>query len=189
MAHSKAWPAAALLSLSCLGAGAAEPPPLQTVEQVDLERYLGHWYEIAKLPNRFQDHCVCDTTAEYKALENERIRVINRCRGREGELDEARGVARVVDRKTNARLEVSFVSILGFHLFWGDYWIIDLGEDYDYAVVGEPDRRYGWILSRTPALDERQRAAIDARLRQVGYLPEDFEQSCQTATETPPSPS
>ena len=175
-------PAAILLWLLSLAAGATEQSsPLQTVEQVDLTRYLGRWFEVAKLPNRFQDHCACDTTAEYEALDDGRIRVVNRCRDPQGQMDEARGVARVVDSDTNAQLEVSFFSILGFHLFWGDYWIIDLGEDYEYAVVGEPDRRYGWILSREPTLTETTRSQIDARLRQAGYRPADFEDSCQSA--------
>jgi len=140
-------------------------PPLRTVPRVELKRYLGTWYEIAHYPQRFQRGCTA-TTATYTARKDGRIRVVNRCRigsptGRE---KVARGLARVVDKKTNAKLEVSF-----FRPFWGDYWIIDLGADYEYAVVGHPSRDYLWILSRTPHLDPAVYAGILDRLKAQGY--------------------
>lgn len=151
------------------GAGSGNVPT--TVASVDLDRYLGTWYEIARLPNRFQDHCAGDVTAEYARMDDGRIRVINRCREASGTTDEARGIARIVDAATNAKLEVSFVSLFGWHLFWGDYWILDLGEAYQYAVVGHPDRTYAWILARTPRLTPEVRNRIDAVLARAGYDP------------------
>ena len=125
-------------------------PPLRTVEHVDLQRYLGTWYEIASFPQRFQRGCTA-TTATYAMRADGQIDVLNRCR--KGSLDgpekSAHGIARVVDRSTNAKLKVSF-----FRPFWGDYWIVDLAGDYSYAVVGHPSRDYLWILSRTPSMSE-----------------------------------
>lgn len=140
-------------------------PPLQTVTKVDLERYLGKWYDIASFPQPFQIGCVA-TTAEYSRRADGLIEVVNRCR--KGALDGpeavARGRARVVDEATNAKLEVSF-----FGPFWGKYWIIELGADYEYAVVGHPSRDYLWILSRTPTMDSDRYAGILARLMGHGY--------------------
>jgi apolipoprotein D and lipocalin family protein len=141
-------------------------PPLETVERVELPRYLGTWYEIASFPQRFQKGCTA-TTATYSLRDDEMIEVLNRCRkgGLDGKLDEAEGRARVVDRTTNAKLEVSF-----FGPFWGDYWIIDLDEeDYRWAVVGHPGRDYLWILSREPTLDPEIYEGILARLREQHY--------------------
>jgi len=140
-------------------------PPLETVERVELGRYLGTWYEIASFPQRFQRGCTA-TAATYALRDDGRIDVLNSCRKEslDGELATARGLARVVDRVTNARLEVSF-----FRPFWGDYWIIDLGRDYEYAVVGHPSRDYLWILSRTPTLPEATYQGILERLQARGY--------------------
>lgn len=140
-------------------------PPLQTVESVDLQRYLGTWYEIASFPQSFQRGCT-GTTATYALKDDGEIEVLNRCRrgsltGRE---TTATGRARVTDAATNARLEVSF-----FGPFWGDYWIVDVGQDYEYAVVGHPGRDYLWILSRTPALEDTVYAGVIERLVAQGY--------------------
>ena len=145
------------------------PPPV--VRQVDLERYAGDWYEIKKIPNRFQKQCAGNTTATYRVRNDGRLDVINRCLTLEGVWDEADGVARVVDPETNAKLEVSFVQLFGWQLFWGDYWILELAPDYSYAIVGHPQRRYGWILSRTRMLN----IDLDTRLRELGYDPAAFE--------------
>jgi apolipoprotein D and lipocalin family protein len=140
-------------------------PPLRTVERVELGRYLGTWYEIASFPQSFQRGCTA-TTATYTIRDDGQIDVLNRCRkgALDGEEKSARGRARVVDRASNARLEVSF-----FGPFWGDYWIVDLGADYEFAVVGHPNRDYLWILSRTPAMPEATYQAILARLQAQGY--------------------
>jgi apolipoprotein D and lipocalin family protein len=151
------------------------------VQQVDLDRYLGRWYEIAKIPNRFQSQCISDTTATYTHNADGTIAVVNRCRTRGGEFVEARAIARVADARSNAKLEVSFFSLLGWRPVWGNYWVLALGPDYDYAVVGEPGRRYGWILARTPTLPDATRAHIDRQLRELGYQPELFENSLHSA--------
>ena len=120
---------------------------LEVVPHVDLNRYLGKWYEIAHLPARFQDGCT-DTTATYTLADDGNIAVLNECR-KNGKVRRAQGKAKVVDKRTGAKLKVTF-----FWPFSGDYWIIDLGKDYEYAVVGTPNRKYLWILSRTPHMDD-----------------------------------
>jgi apolipoprotein D and lipocalin family protein len=146
-----------------------------TVDYVDLKEYAGLWYEIAKIPNSFQDHCMRGTTAEYSLKSNGEIAVINSCIDEDGDVDEADGVARVIDKKTNAKLEVSFVSFLGWRPFWGDYWIIGLYDDYQWAVVGHPERKFGWILSRIKQPDEKTMNRIFEILKNRGYNPADFE--------------
>ncbi|MBD3287955.1 hypothetical protein GF337_04055 [candidate division KSB1 bacterium] len=146
-----------------------------TVDSVDLSRYVGMWYEIAKIPNRFQDNCAYGTTAEYLLCEDGKIEVINRCYDENGKLDKATGIAKVVDKASNAKLKVSFVSILGWRLFWGDYWIIGLDPDYRWAIVGTPDRKYGWILSRSKLLSEDVLNTIFDILREHDYQPADFQ--------------
>jgi len=140
-------------------------PPLQTVAHVDLLRYVGTWYEIANFPQSFQRGCTA-TTATYTLRADGDIDVLNRCH--KGSLDgkekSALGRARVVDRATNAKLEVSF-----FRPFWGDYFVIDLADDYSYAVVGHPGRDYLWILARTPTMAEATFQGIVARLQEKGY--------------------
>jgi len=128
-------------------------------------RYLGTWYEIASFPQSFQRGCTA-TTATYTLRDDGQLDVINRCRlgSPDGKAKEARGRARVVDRVTNAKLDVSF-----FRPFWGPYWIIDLAQDYSYAVVGHPGRDYLWILSRTPTMGDDTYQRILARLRAQRY--------------------
>lgn len=140
-------------------------PPLATVARVDLSRYLGTWFEIANFPQSFQRGCTA-TTATYTLRPDGEIDVLNRCRkgSIDGKEKTALGRARVVDRTTNAKLEVSF-----FRPFWGDYWIVDLADDYSYAVVGHPGRDYLWILSRTPTMPEATYQAIVRRLEAQGY--------------------
>jgi len=120
---------------------------LEVVSFVDLGKYLGKWYEIAHLPAKFQKGCD-ETTATYTLLDNGSISVLNKCK-KDGKVKAAKGKAKVVDKTTNAKLKVTF-----FWPFYGDYWIIRLGEAYDYSVVGTPNREYLWILSRTPKMDE-----------------------------------
>ena len=152
-------------------------PPLETVAHVDLSRYLGTWYEIASFPQSFQRGCTA-TTAAYTVRPDGDIDVLNRCRlgSIDGKEKTALGRARVVDRSTNARLEVSF-----FRPFWGDYWIIDLADDYSYSVVGHPGRDYLWILSRTPTMAEATFQAIVARLEAQGYETARLKRTVQVA--------
>ncbi len=154
-----------------------DPAALTTVPQVELDRYLGQWHEIAKIPNSFQDQCARATTASYALRDDGRIEVVNSCLDADGEVEVARGVAKIVDRATNAKLEVSFVSFLGWRPFWGDYWVIGLDPDYQWAIVGTPDREYGWVLARTPQLDKRTLEEIFTILESKGYTRDVFELS------------
>lgn len=160
----------------------AADAPLATVAKVDLVRYEGRWYEVAKYLNRFQNHCARDTTATYSRRDDGAIRVVNRCTRADGSVDDIDGVARVVDTATNAKLEVSFLPawLRWTGIGWGRYWVIALADDYRYAVVGEPSREYLWILARTPALARTDRAAIDAMLKSAGYDPVRLTESPQT---------
>jgi apolipoprotein D and lipocalin family protein len=155
--------------------GQTKPGPPATVDHVDLGKYAGQWYEISKKPNRFQRACAGGTTARYAVRPDGMVEVVNRCRTRDGETREAKGIARVVDTASNARLKVSFVRFLWRNWFWGDYWIIGLGREYDYAIVGGPDRKYGWVLARKPDMDPRKYSEIAEELRQRGYNPDEFE--------------
>jgi apolipoprotein D and lipocalin family protein len=143
--------------------------PVRSVSAVDLRRYAGLWVEIARIPNRFQRQCVRDSLALYTLRRDGTIEVLNQCRKRNGAVDQARGLARVSDRTSQAQLKVSLVSFLGWRPFWGDYWILGLDPDYDWAIVGEPNRRYGWILARGQSLDSASLATINAILERNGY--------------------
>lgn len=152
-------------------------PPVTPVDWVDIERYAGTWHEIAKIPNRFQRGCARGTTAEYSLRNDGRITVVNRCYQDNGDPQEAKGVAKIEDPASNAKLKVSFVSFFGWRPFWGDYWIIGLEEDYRWAIVGTPDRKYAWILSRTPTLDEDTLTEVFAIIESNGYRRDAFEMS------------
>ena len=134
-------------------------PDLKTVPKVDLQKYSGVWYEIARLPNEFQKECAGDVSAEYSLVEGGKIKVVNRCRETsKAKPKEAEGVARVADedKGSNSILEVRFApAILSFlDSVWGDYRIIALDQNYRYALVGSNDRKYLWILSRTKMLND-----------------------------------
>jgi apolipoprotein D and lipocalin family protein len=135
---------------------------LEVVPHVELEKYLGKWYEIAHLPARFQEGC-SDTTATYTLSGDGRISVLNEC-VRNGKVKQAKGKAKVVDKNTGAKLKVTF-----FWPFYGDYWIIKLGNDYDYAVVGTPNRKYLWILSRTPQMDDKLFSQLIEFVKSKGF--------------------
>jgi len=153
--------------------------PLQTVAEVEVDRYLGLWYEIARFPFSIQEGC-WGTTAIYTRRSDGKIDVLNECRlgSIDGERSRAHGKAWIVDSETNAKLKVSFNFFMG--LFGGgDYWIIDLARDYSYSVVSEPKGRYLWILSRTPRLDDEVYAQILARLKADGFLIEYLEKTVQ----------
>lgn len=145
--------------------------PVGTVDAVDLDRYVGRWFEIARFPNRFQRGCAGDVTASYTRRADGRIDVVNRCRAGDGRVTEASGIARVVDPRTSAKLKVRFAPAwLSFLPWvWGDYWIVGLAQDYSWAVVGSPNRDYLWILARTPALEATDYAAALATARASGF--------------------
>jgi apolipoprotein D and lipocalin family protein len=140
-------------------------PPLEVVPYVDLNRYTGIWYEIARYPNKFQTGCVI-SRAIYTLRDDGKLSVLNECNeeANDDKVRSAKGTARVVDKKSNAKLKVSF-----FWPFSGDYWIIDLGKDYEYAVIGHPDRKYLWILSRSQIMDESVYEVILNRLKEQNY--------------------
>ena len=135
---------------------------LEVVPHVDLKKYLGKWYEIAHLPFRFEEGC-SDITATYSLREDGTISVLNECK-RNGKVKRAKGKAKVVDKNTGAKLKVTF-----FWPFYGDYWIINLGKDYDYAVVGTPNRKYLWILSRTPQMDDKLFSQLIELVKSKGF--------------------
>jgi len=168
--------------LFALAGCASRYAPLPTVDHVDLDRYLGTWYEIARYPAPFQEGCVA-TSATYSPREDGGIRVINRClvESFDGELREAEGRARIVDAETNAKLKVTF-----FWPFYGDYWVLGLGPEYDWALVGEPSRRYLWVLSRTRQMEPEIFTEIIGSLPALGY---DAERLLNTPqTESPQAP-
>lgn len=157
MISEKLWLVILLLAGTAGQVGAQSLLPLQVVPAVELSRYAGKWYEIARLPNRFQKSCAGEVTAEYSLLAGNQIKVVNSCRRQNGQQERAEGQARLADKKgPNSQLEVRFAPAFLSWLpaVWGDYWIIALAADYHYAMVGTPDRKYLWILARTPQLDE-----------------------------------
>lgn len=144
--------------------------PVRPVASIALDRYAGRWHEVARLPNSFQEECAAETTAEYELLSNGQLRVVNRCRLPDGTVKRAEGRARLAHRdgptsKLKVRFAPAFLSFLP--AVWGDYWVLDIAEDYSSALVGTPDRRYLWILSRTPTLpDGTYRRMVDVAARQ-----------------------
>jgi apolipoprotein D and lipocalin family protein len=136
---------------------------LPTVDKVDLDRYTGHWHEIARLPASFQKDCSC-TTADY-ALKENYVEVVNRCYDVESaKWKESKGKAKVVSGSGNSRLKVSF-----FWPFYGDYYIIALDKDYQYAMVGTPSRKYLWILAREKNLDEQVKNELIKKAKELGF--------------------
>lgn len=145
---------------------------LEVVPSVDLARYVGKWYEIARLPNRFESKCAGEVTATYVRLADGQLNVVNECRLTDGRANQAEGKARLAGKgETNSKLEVRFAPAwLGWlPAVWGDYWIIDLAPDYSYAVVGTPDRKYFWILARSPQIDEVVYERLVERARAKGF--------------------
>ncbi|MFT5661598.1 MAG: apolipoprotein D and lipocalin family protein [Sulfurimonas sp.] len=147
----------ALFFLGC----STNHPTLKTVEKVDINSYLGTWYEIARYEHFFQKGC-SDVNATYSLRENGEIDVLNQCM-KGDRLAQAKGVAYATD-ETSSKLKVSF-----FRPFYGDYWILMLGKNYEYALIGEPSREYLWILSRTPTMDKKLQETILNKLPEFGY--------------------
>lgn len=142
------------------------------VDNVDAQRYAGKWYEVARLPNRFQSDCAANVTATY-ALDEQGLAVTNRCEGKDGQTDEAIGRARRTG-DSGAKLKVSFLpSLLSRFAWlpfgWGDYWVLDLANDYSHAMVGSPDNKFLWMLSRTPAINESTYQSLLKKAQSMGY--------------------
>ena len=153
-----------IFSLFSIGAW-TQKPKLETVSHVDVSRYTGKWYEIASYPQRFQKGCHC-TTAEYTLSEHGYIIVENRCNknGINGKQSYIKGKAFVQPNSGNAKLKVQF-----FFPIRAKYWIIDLADDYSYAVVSHPNMKYLWILSRTPQMSDKVYEEILSRLKHKGF--------------------
>jgi len=165
-----------------ISAQVEQPEAVKTVDSVDLDRYQGTWYEIARYPNKFQKKCVGNTTATYKKLDSGRIEVINECLLKNGKTDKAKGKAKIVDTKSNAKLKVRFAPAwLSFiPQVWGDYWIIDLDKEYQYVAIGDPKRKYFWILSRTPTLESQTYQEILRKAEKMGFAPNKVIETPQT---------
>ena len=144
---------------------------VKTIASLDVPRYLGTWYEIAKFPNWFQKKCTSNTKAVYTAKPDGNLRVLNSCKTSNGETSEAEGLARQIGAKDSPKLEVRFApEWLSFlPLVWGDYWVIDLDSQYQVAAVSDPSREYLWVLSRTPQLDPKVYADLLQRLKQQQF--------------------
>ena len=159
----------ALTAVTATASG-QQAAPVQPISRLEAQRYVGRWYEIAKFPNWFQRKCVADTSADYSLMPEGELRVVNRCRLENGQMDQAIGVARQIGGDSSAKLEVRFAPAwLSFLPFvWGDYWIVDLDSAYELAAVSEPKREYLWILSRSTVVNETRYAALLGRLTAMG---------------------
>ncbi len=166
-----------------LAAAAQAQPALQTIPSLDLPRYMGRWYEIAKFPNWFQRKCVADTSATYSLQGDGTVKVLNQCALEGGGLQQAEGAARQLGGPTSAKLQVRFapswLSALPF--LWGNYWVVDLDERYELVAVSEPKREYLWILSRTPQVEPARYQALLARLSAMGLAVDKLETTAQRA--------
>lgn len=137
----------------------------QPAKAVDLQQYLGRWYEIARYEASFQRGCVA-VTADYSLRPDGQIKVVNSCRrdSLDAPIESAEGKAYVVEGSQNAKLRVSF-----FWPFYGDYWVLDHGDNYAWVIVGEPSGRYLWLLFRTPHPAKKLQQAVKARAAEMGY--------------------
>lgn len=143
---------------------------LVSVPSLDVARYVGKWHEIARLPMKHQDGCI-KSQAEYSLRKDGKIDIKNSCSLADGKSKEVSGIARIEDKQTNSKLKVNFVPgwLRWLGIGWGDYWVIEIGADYEYAVVSEPKRQYLWILSRTPSIKKVLYDEIIDRLSKNGF--------------------
>lgn len=158
-------------AVAALGAG-RQDRPVEVVPGVDLDRYAGVWHEIARLPNRFQDDCGCCVTATYTRREDGHLTVVNACRTVDGNPKAVEGEAKVASEdgpssKLKVRFAPEFLSFLGF--VWGDYWVLDLDQEYSHALVGSPDRKYLWVLAREPRMDGKTYTGLLETAGSMGF--------------------
>jgi len=166
-----------LIAIMMLSSCGSDYPYLKTVDNVDVNKYMGTWYEIVRLPNSFEKGLEC-VTATYSLKENGDVKVTNRGRNvdNHSKIDEANATAWVVDTTSNSKLKVRF-----FWPFTGDYWIIALDKDYQYAMVGSPSRKHLWILSRQSKLDESVAKSLLDSAARAGFdvsMVENIKQNC-----------
>jgi apolipoprotein D and lipocalin family protein len=182
--------ALAVLPLTSLKLAAQTPPPpealpaVTTIPSLDIPRYMGTWYEIAKFPNRFQAKCVSNTRARYLAQTDGSVQVLNSCRTADGSTIDALGLAKQVGPVTSPKLQVRFAPawLSWLPMVWGDYWVIDLDAEYQLAAVSDAKREYLWVLSRTPDVPPKAYDALLARLKT-----QHFDVSKLERTTQPPS--
>lgn len=158
------------------------PAPLESIASLDVPRFMGTWYEVAKYPNWFQKRCIANTSATYAVQSNGMLQVLNRCQKEDGSITEALGEAKQVGDANSPKLKVRFAPAwLSFLPFvWGNYWVIDLDPQYQLAAVSEPSRKYLWILSRTQTVEPKAYDALLQRLKQKGFNLDAIEVSKQT---------
>jgi apolipoprotein D and lipocalin family protein len=162
----------AVSATALIKAAKQEQKSLPVVPKVDLNRYAGKWYEIARYPNRFEKECARDITATYTVKSDGKISVVNQCTTANNKVKRAEGEARVNSAegsKLKVRFAPSFLSFIPF--VWADYWVLDLAPDYSHAIVGEPGRDYLWILSRSPRMEDSLYRELENRIRGLGYDP------------------
>lgn len=159
----------------------AQEPSMATIDSLDVPRYMGTWYEIAKYPNRFQSDCASNTKATYSLNAAGNIKVLNSCKLPSGEVKQAEGVARQLGEANSPKLEVRFAPswLSWLPLVWGKYWVIDLDPGYSMVAVSEPTRTYLWVLARKPVVDPVQYKELLQRLKARGFDVNKLESSPQ----------
>ena len=189
MTLKQVWCAAAL-AVAAWGVAAqttatpAPLPPVSTIATLDVPRYMGTWYEIAKFPNRFQAKCVANTRARYLAQTDGSVQVLNSCVTADGSTIDALGRAIQVGATTSPKLQVRFAPawLSWLPQVWGDYWVIDLDADYQLAAVSDSQREYLWVLSRTPQVNDKAYGALMERLKAQHFEVQKLERTVQTPT-------
>jgi len=147
--------------------------PLRTVSTVDVKRFTGKWFEIARYPNKFQKKCVGNTTATYTTKADGNLTVVNQCVMKDGTTGRAEGEAKITDTTSNAKFEMKFAPKFKSFLSgdWDNYWVVDLDENYQYAAVADPKRDNLWVLSRTPEMKDAIYQNILRRVEKLGFNP------------------
>ncbi|SEW13019.1 apolipoprotein D and lipocalin family protein [Luteibacter sp. 329MFSha] len=159
------------IAASMVASASLASTPVTAVANLDLDRYAGTWHEIARLPMYFQRKCTGAVTATYKPLPDGTVAVHNACDTGSGERIASDGVARRPEPYARGKLEVRFAPkwLSWIPFVWADYWVIALDDDYRWAMVGQPGRKYLWILSRTPAMDKATFDSLKQRATAMGY--------------------
>ncbi len=189
MTLKQVWCAAAL-AVAAWGVAAqttatpAPLPPVSTIATLDVPRYMGTWYEVAKFPNRFQAKCVANTRARYLAQTDGSVQVLNSCVTADGSTIDALGRAIQVGATTSPKLQVRFAPawLSWLPQVWGDYWVIDLDADYQLAAVSDSKREYLWVLSRTPQVNDKAYGALVERLKAQHFAVQKLERTVQSPT-------